>query len=177
MREYERDSEEPTLSGFLERITLASDVDGYYSDKGAVALMTVHTAKGLEFDVVFVTGLEEGTFPHQRSIDDDGAMEEERRLCYVAVTRARKRLFLCRARWRRLSGQTFGGIPSRFLRYLPPEGIEHLVTPQRTYQEVNTEGAGPWQGRWNKDGGGVARSRPSAPSSVAAREESHTTTR
>jgi DNA helicase-2/ATP-dependent DNA helicase PcrA len=152
MREYQKEAETPSLSDFLERITLASDIDGYDSDKGAVALMTVHTAKGLEFDVVFVTGLEEGTFPHQRSIDDDGAMEEERRLCYVAVTRARKRLTLCRARWRRLSGQTFGGVPSRFLRDLPPDGIEHVVTPRRDYQEVNTQGAGPWQGRWNRDG-------------------------
>ena len=152
MRDYQRDTEQPSLADFLERITLASDVDGYDPDKGAVALMTVHTAKGLEFDVVFVAGLEEGTFPHQRSIDDDGAMEEERRLCYVAVTRARKRLMLCRARWRRLSGQTFGGVPSRFLRDLPPDGIEHLVTPRRSYQDVDTEGAGPWQGRWNRDG-------------------------
>ena len=151
MREYQKETEEPTLSGFLERITLASDVDGYDPDKGAVALMTVHTAKGLEFDVVYVTGLEEGIFPHQRSIDDDGAMEEERRLCYVAVTRARKRLHLCRARWRRLSGQTFGGIPSRFLRDLPPDGIEHLVTPQRNHQEQISDGTGPWQGRWNRD--------------------------
>jgi DNA helicase-2/ATP-dependent DNA helicase PcrA len=151
MRDYQRDTEDPSLPGFLERITLASDVDGYDPDRGAVALMTVHTAKGLEFDVVFVTGLEEGTFPHQRSIDDDGAMEEERRLCYVAVTRARKRLHLCRARWRRLSGQTFGGVPSRFLRDLPTDGIEHVVTPQRGYQDVSTEGAGPWQGRWNRD--------------------------
>ena len=153
MREYEKESEEPTLSGFLERITLASDVDGFDPDKGAVALMTVHTAKGLEFDVVFVTGLEEGTFPHQRSIDDDGAMEEERRLCYVAVTRARKRLHLCRARWRRLSGQTFGGVPSRFLRDLPPDGVEHLVTATPAYRDVDTEGKGPWQGRWNRDTG------------------------
>jgi DNA helicase-2/ATP-dependent DNA helicase PcrA len=151
MREYQKETEEPTLFGFLERITLASDVDGYDAEKGTVSLMTVHTAKGLEFDVVFVTGLEEGTFPHQRSMDDDGAMEEERRLCYVAVTRARKRLHLCRARWRRLSGQTFGGIPSRFLRDLPPDGIEHRVTPQRNSQEQSTEGAGPWQGHWNRD--------------------------
>jgi DNA helicase-2/ATP-dependent DNA helicase PcrA len=151
MREYEKETDEPTLSGFLERITLASDVDGFDPERGAVALMTVHTAKGLEFDVVFVTGLEEGTFPHQRSIDDDGAMEEERRLCYVAVTRARKRLHLCRARWRRLSGQTFGGIPSRFLRDLPPDGVEHLVTPQPAYRDLPTEGKGPWQGRWNRD--------------------------
>jgi DNA helicase-2/ATP-dependent DNA helicase PcrA len=168
MREYERESEEPTLSGFLERITLASDADGFDPDKGAVALMTVHTAKGLEFDVVFVTGMEEGTFPHQRSIDDDGAMEEERRLCYVAVTRARKRLHLCRARWRRLSGQTFGGVPSRFLRDLPTEGIEHVVTPQRNYQETSTEGAGPWQGRWNRDNGdrGSSRSGLDRPTSL-----------
>jgi DNA helicase-2/ATP-dependent DNA helicase PcrA len=151
MREYEKETDEPTLTGFLERITLASDVDGFDPERGAVALMTVHTAKGLEFDVVFVTGLEEGTFPHQRSIDDDGAMEEERRLCYVAVTRARKRLHLCRARWRRLSGQTFGGIPSRFLRDLPPDGVEHLVTPQPAYRDLDTEGKGPWQGRWSRD--------------------------
>ena len=157
MREYEKEAEEPTLSGFLERITLASDVDGFDPERGAVALMTVHTAKGLEFDVVFVTGLEEGTFPHQRSIDDDGAMEEERRLCYVAVTRARKRLHLCRARWRRLSGQTFGGVPSRFLRDLPPDGVEHLVTPQAAYRDTDSEGNGPWQGRWNRD---TAKGRP-----------------
>jgi DNA helicase-2/ATP-dependent DNA helicase PcrA len=152
MREYEKETDEPTLTGFLERITLASDVDGYDEEGGAVALMTVHTAKGLEFDVVFVTGLEEGTFPHQRSIDDDGAMEEERRLCYVAVTRARKRLHLCRARWRRLSGQTFGGVPSRFLRDLPPDGVEHIVTSsQAAYRDLPANGPGPWQGRWNRD--------------------------
>ena len=163
MREYEKETEEPTLSGFLERITLASDVDGYDEERGAVALMTVHTAKGLEFDVVFVTGLEEGTFPHQRSIDDDGAMEEERRLCYVAVTRARKRLHLCRARWRRLSGQTFGGVPSRFLRDLPHDGVEHLVTAQPAYRDLATSGVGPWQGRWHRDVGrpGPAATKPS----------------
>jgi len=68
MREYEREAEEPTLAGFLERITLASDVDSYDPEKGAVALMTVHTAKGLEFPEVLCVGLEEGVFPHQRSI-------------------------------------------------------------------------------------------------------------
>ncbi len=169
MREYQHDAEEPTLSGFLERITLASDVDRYEPERGAVAMMTVHTAKGLEFDVVFVTGMEEGIFPHQRSIDDDGAMEEERPLCYVAVTRARKRLYLCRARWRRLSGQTFGGIPSRFLRDLPPDSIEHLMTPQRGYEEVSTEGAGPWQGRWSRDSN-RGRTRPGLPTAAAPGE-------
>ena len=121
MREYEREAEEPTLAGFLERIALASDVDGYDPEKGAVSLMTVHTAKGLEFPWVFLTGLEENIFPHARSVDDDAAVEEERRLCYVAVTRAMRRLFLTRVRRRRLSGQELPGIPSRFLRDLPAE--------------------------------------------------------
>jgi DNA helicase-2/ATP-dependent DNA helicase PcrA len=168
MREYQRETETPSLMDFLERITLASDADSFDANKGCVSLMTVHTAKGLEFDVVFVTGMEEGTFPHQRSIDDDGAMEEERRLCYVAVTRARKRLMLCRARWRRLSGQTFGGVPSRFLRDLPQEGIEHVVTPRRDYQDTNTQGAGPWQGRWNRDGEVSKPRTMSAPATAPA---------
>ena len=81
--------------------------------------MTVHTAKGLEFPVVFITGLEERIFPHARSVDDDSAVEEERRLCYVAVTRARTQLHLSRVRRRRLSGQELPGVPSRFLRDLP----------------------------------------------------------
>jgi DNA helicase II / ATP-dependent DNA helicase PcrA len=128
MREYEREAEEPTLHGFLERVALASDVDGYDPEKGAVSLMTVHTAKGLEFPVVFITGLEERIFPHARSVDDDSAVEEERRLCYVAVTRARQQLYLSRVRRRRLSGQELPGIASRFLRDLPLEGIEQIVT-------------------------------------------------
>ena len=89
--------------------------------------MTVHTAKGLEFPVVFLTGLEERIFPHARSVDDDSAVEEERRLCYVAVTRARRQLYLSRVRRRRLSGQELPGVPSRFLRDLPPDGIEAIV--------------------------------------------------
>jgi DNA helicase-2/ATP-dependent DNA helicase PcrA len=152
MREYERETEEPTLAGFLERVALASDVDGYDPEKGAVSLMTVHTAKGLEFPWVFLTGLEENIFPHARSVDDDSAVEEERRLCYVAVTRAMKRLFLSRARRRRLAGQELGGVPSRFLRDLPTEGIEVILQPRPAYLNVDTNGAGPWAGRWNRGG-------------------------
>jgi DNA helicase-2/ATP-dependent DNA helicase PcrA len=163
MREYEREAEEPTLADFLERITLASDVDSYDPEKGAVALMTVHTAKGLEFPQVLVVGLEEGVFPHQRSIDDDAAVEEERRLCYVAVTRAMKRLHLCRVRWRRLSGQQLGGVPSRFLGDLPAEVIDHVITPRSAYQDEKTDGAGPWQGRWSRgDSPGAMRGRAHA---------------
>ena len=168
MRDYERESETPTLAGFLERITLVSDVDGYDPNQGAVALMTVHTAKGLEFDVVFVTGMEEGTFPHQRSVDDDGAMEEERRLCYVAVTRARKRLHLCRVRWRRLSGQSFAGVPSRFLGDLPPDATEHLVARQRSYQDLKIEDGGLWHGRWRSDLGKPKRPPAEGATSAAA---------
>jgi len=164
MREYEREAEEPTLAGFLERIALASDVDSYDPEKGAVALMTVHTAKGLEFPEVLVVGLEEGVFPHQRSIDDDAAAEEERRLCYVALTRAMKRLHLCRVRWRRLSGQQLGGVPSRFLGDLPAEVIQHVIAPRPAYHDEKTDGAGPWQGRWSR-GEPAARARgPAAPS-------------
>jgi DNA helicase-2/ATP-dependent DNA helicase PcrA len=150
MREYEREAEEPTLAGFLERVALASDVDGYDPEKGAVSLMTVHTAKGLEFPWVFLTGLEENIFPHARSIDDESAIEEERRLCYVAVTRAMHRLFLTRARRRRLAGQDFGGVPSRFLRDLPTQGIEVVAQPRPAYLNVDTSEAGPWGGRWNR---------------------------
>jgi len=153
MREYEREAEEPTLHGFLERVALASDVDGYDPDKGAVSLMTVHTAKGLEFPVVFLTGLEERIFPHARSVDDDSAVEEERRLCYVAVTRARTLLHLSRVRRRRLSGQELPGIPSRFLRDLPVEGVEQIVTarPPEYSAYGSSEGRGPWGGRWSRD--------------------------
>jgi DNA helicase-2/ATP-dependent DNA helicase PcrA len=151
MREYEREAEEPTLHGFLERVALASDVDGYDPEKGAVSLMTVHTAKGLEFPVVFITGLEERIFPHARS--DDSAVEEERRLCYVAVTRARTLLHLSRVRRRRLSGQELPGIPSRFLRDLPLEGVEQIITarPPEYGAYGSSEGRGPWGGRWSRD--------------------------
>jgi DNA helicase-2/ATP-dependent DNA helicase PcrA len=150
MREYEREADEPTLSGFLERIALASDVDGYDADKGAISLMTVHTAKGLEFPTVFLTGLEERIFPHARSVDDDTAVEEERRLCYVAVTRARTQLYLSRVRRRRLSGQELPGIPSRFLRELPADAVDAIIMERPAMYYGETKGRGPWGGSWAK---------------------------
>jgi len=170
MREYEREAEEPTLHGFLERVALASDVDGYDPEKGAVSLMTVHTAKGLEFPVVFITGLEERIFPHARSVDDDSAVEEERRLCYVAVTRARHQLHLSRVRRRRLSGQELPGMPSRFLRDLPSEGIEQIVTARPAeYTGTSSEGRGPWGGRWSREEPEYPLNRPVLKRPVAAR--------
>jgi DNA helicase-2/ATP-dependent DNA helicase PcrA len=169
MREYEREAEEPTLHGFLERIALQSDVDGYDPEKGAVSLMTVHTAKGLEFPAVFITGLEERIFPHARSVDaiDEGAIEEERRLCYVAVTRARRKLTLSRVRRRRLSGQELPGIPSRFLRELPHDSLDMIVMERAAGYAAygESEGRGPWGGRWRKDESDPAfdRIKPASP--------------
>jgi DNA helicase-2/ATP-dependent DNA helicase PcrA len=153
MREYEREAEEPTLVGFLERVALASDVDGYDPDKGAVSLMTVHTAKGLEFPAVFITGMEERIFPHARSVDDDSALQEERRLCYVAVTRARQQLVLSRVRRRRLSGQELPGIPSRFLSEIPADAVESIVMerPGGYGRGSHGYGEGPWGGgQWSR---------------------------
>src|SRR3954447_18032086 len=109
-----------TLSDFLDHAALVSDADSV--DSGAqISLLTLHNAKGLEFPIVFLAGMEEGLFPHMRSLDSKAAMEEERRLCYVGLTRAEKRLFLSSARYRRRwgGGETAASIPSRFLSEVP----------------------------------------------------------
>ncbi len=122
--EYEEQEDAPTAAGFLERVALVSDLDSYAEDLDRMVLMTLHTAKGLEFPVVFLTGLEEGLFPHERSTLDDESLEEERRLCYVGITRARDQLYLTAAAERRVFGQTFVNEPSRFLREIPPEMLD-----------------------------------------------------
>jgi len=119
--EYAARSEEPSLGGFLEEVALVSAVDEADDDGRRVTLMTVHNAKGLEYDVVMVTGLEEGLFPHMRSIDDPDGLEEERRLCYVALTRARQRLILSHADARTLRGNRMYSIPSRFIDEIPAD--------------------------------------------------------
>jgi DNA helicase II / ATP-dependent DNA helicase PcrA len=123
VRQYEQTDPEPSLTGYLERISLASDLDKYDAAEGRVSLMTIHSAKGLEFKVVFVAGLEEGIFPHGRSLDDLAELEEERRLAYVAITRARERLLLLRARQRTLYGQPQQNPPSRFIADIPAECV------------------------------------------------------
>ncbi len=124
---YDDLSPEDALDRLLEETALVADQDSYEGEKDAVTLITLHAAKGLEFPVVFIAGLEEGVFPHNRALDDERELEEERRLAYVGITRAKRRLFLSHA-WRRA---TWGGggmsIPSRFLLEIPPE---LMVGPQ-----------------------------------------------
>ena len=115
-----RDYEAVTLEGFLEEVALISDVDNYQESTDALTLMTLHAAKGLEFPVVFMAGMEDGIFPHSRALFDGEQMEEERRLCYVGMTRAKERLFLTYANTRLLYGQTNANPPSRFVLEIPP---------------------------------------------------------
>ena len=123
--EYERDTDEPSLAGFLERVSLVADADEIPDDDdGVVTLMTLHTAKGLEFPVVFLTGMEDGIFPHIRSLGSETELEEERRLAYVGITRARERLYLSRALSRSAWGSPMHNPASRFLDEIPPELVE-----------------------------------------------------
>jgi DNA helicase II / ATP-dependent DNA helicase PcrA len=114
------------VQAFLEAVSLVTDLDDIEGEKRAVTLMTLHSAKGLEFPVVFLTGLEDGVFPHMRSLGEPDELEEERRLCYVGITRARERLYLCHAWSRMLFGRTEFYPPSRFLSEIPEELVEVL---------------------------------------------------
>jgi len=125
--DYIRTDATPTLEGFLDGIALMADIDEVKDEGARVTLMTLHSAKGLEFQVVFLTGLEEGVFPHARSMNDEEEIEEERRLCYVGVTRARERLYLSYALHRRIHGYGVGE-PSRFLREMPESQLVSLNT-------------------------------------------------
>ncbi|MBO4896821.1 MAG: DNA helicase PcrA [Clostridia bacterium] len=118
---YEKDNESPNLADFLDNISLVSDIDNYDEDQDTVSLMTLHSAKGLEFPVVFLCGMEEGVFPGQRSMFEKEELEEERRLCYVGITRAQKKLYLTHARERMLFGTTTANKPSRFTKEIPEE--------------------------------------------------------
>lgn len=115
-----------TVEDFLEHVALVSDVDNFDPNADAVTLMTLHSSKGLEFTTVFLTGLEEGLFPHMRALEDDSEMDEERRLCYVGMTRARKRLYLTWARTRMIHGGMTSTVPSRFLSEIRPGLVDRI---------------------------------------------------
>lgn len=120
---YEQESEVKSLESFLEQVALVSDIDNYDNDADAVAMMTMHSSKGLEFPVVFLPGFEEGLFPSQRSLDENN-LEEERRLCYVAMTRARKELYILHTNTRLLYGRTSANRRSRFVDEIPSEFLD-----------------------------------------------------
>ena len=127
---YVENAEQPTLAGFLEEIALYTDLEQYNESDDAVVMMTMHSAKGLEFPNVFLVGFEDGLFPGMRAIGERDEMEEERRLCYVAITRAKKHLTVCYARQRMLYGRTSAAMPSRFLREIP----EDITIKKGAYQ-------------------------------------------
>ncbi|MDD6484472.1 MAG: DNA helicase PcrA [Clostridiales bacterium] len=125
--EFENSEEEDkNLALFLENISLISDIDAYDEDEDTTVMMTIHSAKGLEFPIVFMVGLEEGLFPGTRSIGDAEEIEEERRLCYVAITRAKEQLYITKARSRTIYGKTAPALPSRFYGEIPREYIEDV---------------------------------------------------
>ncbi|BCJ60282.1 DNA helicase PcrA [Micromonospora endophytica] len=158
------EGERATVAGFLEQVALVADADQVPSDdpdhQGVVTLMTLHTAKGLEFPVVFLTGLEDGVFPHLRSLGDTRELEEERRLAYVGITRARQRLYLSRAVTRSAWGQPSYNPPSRFVEELPAE----LVRWERTEGSYTSWGGngGGVGGRAERMGGGFSGGTPRA---------------
>lgn len=147
---YENSAENPTLSGFLEDIALISDTDSYDEANETVSLMTVHSAKGLEFPVVFIAGFEEGVFPSYMSVAE-GNTEEERRLFYVAITRAKEKLYLTHAQVRTLYGLTAAARPSTFLEEIP----ETLLLSQKTgaYERGGDARLGKNEVRLTKTGG------------------------
>ena len=137
--QYQEENEDKTLEGFLANASLASDLDNLEEGQKAISLMTLHSAKGLEFPVVFLVGLEQGLFPHSRALNDPLDLEEERRLCYVGVTRAQEQLFLSHARERYVWGSREVARPSQFLQELPEELISSnqvSTAPRRPQQEV-----------------------------------------
>ena len=145
---YVENADSPSLAGFLEEIALYTDIEQYDAGADAAVMMTIHSAKGLEFDHVFLVGFEDGIFPGLRSIGEPEEMEEERRLCYVAITRARKTLDICHARMRMLYGRTNTYTASRFLKEIPEEfvqrkGGQRLQAERPSYSGYGTQTVSP----------------------------------
>ena len=161
---YVENAQEPTLAGFLEEIALYTDLETYNESDDAVVMMTMHSAKGLEFPHVFLVGFEDGLFPGMRAIGDREEMEEERRLCYVAITRAKQTLTISHARQRMLYGRTSGTIKSRFLGEIPEEFV---VKKGGIRPKAETEN----RSRYNTGYGGYGtRSHTPSPQQIARKE-------
>lgn len=142
-REYDESVENPTFEGFLDNISLVSDIDNYDDEQNAVVLMTLHSAKGLEFPVVFMCGMEMGLFPSFMSEMEEGGIEEERRLCYVGITRARKKLYLTYAKQRTMYGKTEARVVSQFVSEIPTEFLDIEVKRQSGFNTLYNVGSTP----------------------------------
>ena len=160
----DQNPEDATLSGFLNEIALYTDLDSMEAEENCVTMMTIHSAKGLEFPVVYVVGMEDGIFPGSAAVYDEEELEEERRLCYVAMTRAREKLVLTNARQRMLYGRTSSNKSSRFLDEIPEEDMRWESKPEPRFggsagsfgggwEEPGGTGFGGWQGRGAAAGG------------------------
>ncbi len=145
-KEFSKQSEDANLESFLNYISLMSDIDTLEEENSSVVLMTLHSAKGLEFPVVFMTGMEEGVFPHSLSMGEREELEEERRLCYVGMTRAKKYLYLTSAEIRTLYGHTNSNELSRFVKEIPEEYIEPVTKVEVTFER----GERVWHSRWGE---------------------------
>ena len=157
--EYEKgtpDGEEPTLAGYLEKISLVADVDNYDETQDVAVLMTLHSAKGLEFPVVFIAGMEEGIFPSFMSTVSNEELEEERRLCYVGITRAKQRLYISHAFSRSIYGSTSYNQPSRFLAEIPSELVESRTVFKPLKSASASVSAAPKHTTVNLSAGGAA---------------------
>ncbi len=146
--QFQEENEDATLQGFLQSTALSSDLDNLKEGKTAVSLMTLHASKGLEFPVVFLVGLEQGLFPGYRSLSDPASLEEERRLCYVGITRAQERLYLSHARERRLYGSREPAVRSQFLDELPEELLASGRRGRQTYTKPATATNGNGKQNW-----------------------------
>ena len=144
-RDFEKTEANANLETFLSQLSLVSDIDNADIEDDRVTLMTLHSAKGLEFPVVFMIGMEEGLFPHSRTLMDDNEIEEERRTCYVGITRAQRKLYLTNARQRTIYGKTNAFPPSRFLQEIPDDYVERLVPRANAYGFANANHYGAQQ--------------------------------
>lgn len=149
--EFTKSEEESTLENFLGNVALVSDIDDAELGEDAITLMTLHSAKGLEFPVVFLVGMEEGIFPHSRTLMDEEEIEEERRLCYVGITRAERRLFMSNAKMRTIYGHTVSYPASRFLQEVP-RGLIHVykrpVVRRKPQEEIRETSSRPVNANW-----------------------------
>ena len=136
---YEERTGSVSLPEFLEEISLISDITEHQEDGDVVTLMTIHSAKGLEFAVVFLIGLEDGIFPHQNSFGESEGLEEERRLCYVGITRAKEKLFISNAKRRMLYGKDVIYPPSRFIKEIDPDLLEIVNDRMMPEEQINKE--------------------------------------